>query len=348
MPWRSYHITTGYAAARMQIPEYWAEARLTGKVNGRERAVRRFGWSDESLAHAETQAQARARAAMVELQAGRNVPQREQKLPYGGNGLPIREQVVARHGDLVITRNSYGARCLNEPDVLFADVDVQPRLPALVERAASRLAGVLPMTAFLMAIWLWRHDGTASCCLALVVAVALPIGILGLRAHLRARPRTLAASRARTEQHVRQVLAQHAHGRFALYETPAGLRVLALHDTFDPCGEATRTLLRELETDAAYLQMCQLQACFRARVSGKPWRMGIAAHMKPRPGVWPVQEARRAERDAWIARYEEVACGFAACRFVAELGDGPAQARCVAVQRIHDDLSRAHSDLPLA
>ena len=37
----------------------------------------------------------------------------------GGIGLPIREEVLARNGDDVITRNSYGARCLNEPDVLF-------------------------------------------------------------------------------------------------------------------------------------------------------------------------------------------------------------------------------------
>lgn len=332
----------------MQIPEYWAEARVTGKVNGRERVVRRFGWSDESQAEAERQATARAQAAMAELQAGRPVPPREQKLPYGGNGLPIREQVVARHGELVITRNSYGARCLNEPDVLFADVDVRPRLPDLVERASSRLAGVLLVTGGLMAIWLWRHQGFGSCCLALVAALALPIGILFVLGRLRARPGTLAASRARTVQHVRRVLAQHAHGRFALYETPAGLRVLALHETFDPCGEATASLLRELHTDRAYLQMCQLQACFRARVSGKPWRMGIPTHMKPRPGVWPVQEARRAEREAWIARYERVARGFAACRFVEELGTGPAHPRCVAVQRIHDELSRARTDLPLA
>jgi len=248
----------------------------------------------------------------------------------------------------VITRNSYGARCLNEPDVLFADIDVRPRLPELLEHASSRLAGVLLVTGFLLAIWLLRHEGFGACCLALVGALALPIGILVVRGRLRARPGTLAASRGRTEQHVRKVLSEQRPGRFALYETPAGFRVLALHDTFDPRGEPARQLLRALGSDPAYRQMCELQACFRARVSGKPWRMGITTHMKPRPGVWPVQEARRAEREAWVAHYEQVARDFAACRFVEELGAGSVHPRCAAVQSIHDELSKAQSDLPIA
>jgi len=331
----------------MQIPEYWAEARATGKVNGRERVVRRFGWSDESHALAQRQAEERAQAALAELQAGRRVPPREQKLPYGGDGLPIREQVLARRDDLVITRNSYGAHCLNEPDVLFADVDVAPRPPDLLERALSRGAGVLSVTGFLMAIWLWRHEGTGACCLAVVAALALPVGILSVRSRLRARPGKLAANRRRTEQHVRQVLAGHTEGRFVLYETPAGFRVLALHQTFDPRGAAARQLLRDLRSDPAYVQMCELQACFRARVSGKPWRMGVR-HIVPRPGVWPVHPDRMARREQWIAEYEAAAAGFAACRFVAELGDGPVHPRCAAMQRIHDELSRARSGLPLA
>jgi hypothetical protein len=38
--------------------------------------------------------------------------------------LPIGEEIVSRHGDAVITRNSYGALGLNTPDTVFADVDV--------------------------------------------------------------------------------------------------------------------------------------------------------------------------------------------------------------------------------
>jgi len=38
--------------------------------------------------------------------------------------VPIREEIVSRHGDTIITRNSYGARCLNTPNALFADITV--------------------------------------------------------------------------------------------------------------------------------------------------------------------------------------------------------------------------------
>ena len=44
---------------------------------------------------------------------------REPRMPYNGAaGVPIREEIVGRHGETVITRNSYGARCLNMPNVL--------------------------------------------------------------------------------------------------------------------------------------------------------------------------------------------------------------------------------------
>lgn len=38
--------------------------------------------------------------------------------------MPIREEIIGRAGDAVITRNGYGACCLNVPNVLFGDVDV--------------------------------------------------------------------------------------------------------------------------------------------------------------------------------------------------------------------------------
>ena len=34
----------------MQIPEFWAEAKLATEIKGRRRSVRRFGWSDTSQA----------------------------------------------------------------------------------------------------------------------------------------------------------------------------------------------------------------------------------------------------------------------------------------------------------
>jgi hypothetical protein len=70
------------------------------------------------------------------------LPRREVRSNYGVEGVPIREQIVQRDGDVIITRNSYGALCLNSPDVLFADIDhAQPPagcvMPAIVAAGAA-------------------------------------------------------------------------------------------------------------------------------------------------------------------------------------------------------------------
>ena len=330
----------------MQIPEHWAEARVVGKVKGKPRVVRRFGWSDVSAEAAQQLAEARAGQALAELQAGRPVAPREAKLPYGDAGLPIREQVLARRGDLVITRNSYGAHCLNEPDVLFADLDLEPRLPFVVERAFDAVAWALGLGGLALAAWLFWHD-TKLGCFGIAAGLFLPVLVVMARATLRRRPGVVARSRNALLERVRRVAGDVPGGRFVVYETPAGLRVLALHATFDPRSPATHSLFEAFGADPAYVQMCELQACFRARVSGKPWRMGVR-HIRPRPGVWPVHPDRLATREHWIAEYEAIAARHAACRFREEIGTGRVHARCAEVQRVHDELSRARSGLPIA
>src|SRR5690242_6729365 len=110
----------------MIVPRYWAEALKRHRDGGRQITVRRSGWSDESLAAAEAHAATRAEEALARLLAGEALPRIERKVPYNGaEGLPIREEIYAEHGGVVITRNSYGALCLNIENVLIADVDFE-------------------------------------------------------------------------------------------------------------------------------------------------------------------------------------------------------------------------------
>ena len=77
---------------------------------------------------AQANADARANEAMARMLAGEKLHRRDHKIPYNGaEGLPIREEILSTHGEAVITRNSYGAHCLNTPNVLFADIDFQSR-----------------------------------------------------------------------------------------------------------------------------------------------------------------------------------------------------------------------------
>jgi len=109
----------------MIVPEYWSEAKEQITVNGKTRTLKRFGWSDVSERDAYENAKQRVSEAVDRARAGEDVRRMDHKVPYNGaEGLPIREEIISRHDDSVITRNSYGALCLNTPDTLFADIDV--------------------------------------------------------------------------------------------------------------------------------------------------------------------------------------------------------------------------------
>ena len=126
------------------------------------------------------------------------------------------------------------------------------------------------------------------------------------------------------------------------------MRALVLHQRFDPGSPEVAEFFDALSSDPLYVRMCRRQRCFRARVSPKPWRIGIPGHMKPRPGVWPVNPARKAVRDRWIAAYDSASKGHASCRYVETLGQGAEDPAAEAVRVLHDDLGRALSSLPLA
>lgn len=99
----------------MIVPEYWAEASRNTRHKGRRLVVRRFGWSDDSVAAAQAHADMRVQEALDTLLQGHEVPRRERLTNYGVDGVPIREQIVERQGDLVITRNSYGGLVPEHP-----------------------------------------------------------------------------------------------------------------------------------------------------------------------------------------------------------------------------------------
>lgn len=102
----------------MIVPAFWAEARAQRREQNRQVTVRRFGWSDESLTAAQAHAETRAAEALLRIWSGdKKLLRREPKIAYNGaHGVPIREEIIARQGDAIVTRNGYGAHCLNTPN----------------------------------------------------------------------------------------------------------------------------------------------------------------------------------------------------------------------------------------
>lgn len=137
----------------MIVPQFWAEARLQHRAQKKQVTVRRFGWSDLSQEAAQAHADVRVREAFDRILSGEKLPRREHKESYNGaEGLPIREQIVARHGETVITRNSYGALCLNTPNVLFADIDFDDPGPS--RRLKRWIRWPLLIAAAVVGVWL--------------------------------------------------------------------------------------------------------------------------------------------------------------------------------------------------
>ncbi len=333
----------------MIVPQFWAEARAQHKAQGKQITVRRFGWSNTSQAEAQVLAESRVQDAMQRLLSGEKLLRRERKVPYNGaEGVPIREEIVDRHaflanseGEIIITRNAYGARCLNTPNVFFADIDfdtamgcgfVFTALFLLLTAVAGFAITVQPKASWVM--------------LLIVMAVVLSpfFGIFLQSAWLKLRGGAKTAARAAIKVFSRN----NPTWNLRIYETPAGFRILATHQTFAPQSPEVAAAFKAFGTDPIYAQMCIKQNCFRARVSAKPWRIGINETPRPRPGVWPVQPQYLPAREEWVRAYEAKANAFAACRFVEEIGSRLVHTDVVAVIALHDALCGATSDLPIA
>jgi hypothetical protein len=294
----------------MIVPQFWAEARAQYRDRKKQITVRRFGWSDESQEDAQRNADVRVQDALQRLVAGEKLLRREPRVSYNGAaGVPIREEILERHGNGIVTRNLYGARCLNTPDVLFADVDYP-------DKSSHRLMFV----GILFAVGVGVISGFFS--YPILVFVGLMIVVAGILRFLSEKVSYRKNDEEIALLKLKNFIMTHPAWRLRLYRTPAGLRLLAMHRKFDPTEPEVDAFFRAIGADPIYVQMCKNQRCFRARVSPKPWRIGIEKHLRPRPGVWPVKPEHEPRRQAWIAEYEAKSLAFASCRYLCDLGDG--------------------------
>jgi hypothetical protein len=329
----------------MIVPQFWSEARRQHRSPERQVTVRRWGWSDENQDDADRLAAARAEEAIQQALADPRTLRREPRVPYNGaEGVPIREEIVGRLGTAVITRNSYGARCLNTPDMLFADVDYQHDPGCGATFAAFLVLFALGLSLVLLDIGRPRFVVVwVSFVAAGVLAVPVAYAVHRVTQGGLARRKQAALAR------VRAFVDRHPPWNVRLYETPAGLRLLVTHAPFDPRSSEVDEFFRAMRVDPIYQRMCFRQNCFRARLSAKPWRCGVESHLKPRPGVWPVAPERLPARSAWIEAYERRAAAFAACTFVESIGSGTTHPAMAALVKFHDDQCRALiPNLPLA
>ena len=85
----------------------------------------------------------------------------------------------------------------------------------------------------------------------------------------------------------------------------------------NPTRADSLEILQALGSDPLYVRLCQAQACFRARLTPKPWRCQV----QPPPNQYPWENANEEARyRAWERDYLAGSARYAVCRLIKELG----------------------------
>ncbi len=148
-----------------------------------------------------------------------------------------------------------------------------------------------------------------------------------------------------TLDRVRQWQSMHPDTTLRAYRTAAGVRLIVVNRSFDVVDDGAVSIMQTLGSDSLYIQLCRSQNCFRARLTPKPWRIGMS---KP-PALFPFNSPEdKALYDAWYAGYVEKAKNFKVCTHLETLGHGSIHPNHVAPIEIHDRLCCDNQDLPLA
>jgi len=129
------------------------------------------------------------------------------------------------------------------------------------------------------------------------------------------------------------------------YRTRGGLRYLLTHSHADPVAEITLSAMDVLGADPLYVRLCQVQECFRARLTPKPWRCGTHALRVRYP--WRDAKAEREARE-WIDTYSRKAEGYATCSLIQQFGSANMDEEIARVVEFHDVATKARSGLELA
>jgi hypothetical protein len=150
------------------------------------------------------------------------------------------------------------------------------------------------------------------------------------------------------DQHVERITSwakSHPDIGLRVYRTAAGLRCLITNQTFDPTQADALEILRAFESDPLYLRLCQAQACFRARLTPKPWRCNIT----PPPWRYPWADANvEIQYRLWERHYEQVSRSYAVCRLIKEFGPREVHPDIAPILSLHDRLTDVGVDRPLA
>ena len=333
----------------MLIPKHWSRADSEATTPDGKR-VRFHVWrgSVSDLAEAEAAAKEAVERMAARIRAGQGFPER-----YAYGDRPLREEIVQEIGSngsgptAAVTRNSYGALVLNTDRLFFIDVD------APADRAVPTYSPAPSSSGGRSFLWdvLEKLLGREASSLPGFV-VSLLENVLGpSRAHPTAAPPPAPAPGATGGQssaqlqRLRSYVATRPDWRVRVYRTSAGMRYLVTHAPFSATDGEAESVMKALGADEQYVKLCRVQKSFRARLTPKPWRVGV----ENPPVTFPYENgSAEAEMRAWEGRYDRASEGYATCQLLEEVGAGSTHPDLASLVTLHDQKTKASSGLPLA
>lgn len=293
----------------MKFYKYWAKATEEVSSVGSRWKAERFGASNESVADAKANAHKLAQQTAETLRRGDILG------GYLYSDRPVREEIIEDFGDesdpyAVITRNAYGSLVLNTARIMFVDID-DPEAEPAESNPLKPLLGLFGsfLGAPELATEILGEDEVDDIPTRVAEYVEETPG-LGLR----------------------------------LYRTAAGFRCLVTSREFDPLSEESQELLEDLASDPLYVKLCQVQECFRARLTPKFWR----CELDPPPVRFPwANVSQEQSMREWEQTYNRGIEGYATCEFIEALGQTEIESQISAMVELHDRLC-CHAGKPLA
>lgn len=304
----------------MRILKHWARETVSVTPPGERHPfdVEVCGGSERDLDDARNQALAVAERVRAAISSGRP-PQR-----YLYSDRPLREEILEEltvQGDLaaVVTRNSYGSRILNTAGAMFIDIDMEGHRDIMTGKSGKNhpwftVSPKEPPPGF------WNK-------------------IKDIFADDSSERREEAFQSALVR--IQEETARHSGLGIRVYRTYGGYRCLVTNRTFDPRDSQSRRLLERFQSDALYIKLCEVQQCYRARLTPKYWRMNGT----PPPARFPFRNHKEEERyRRWQQRYEQGISSYTTCTFVGSFGSSSIEESVQPIVELHDRIACTTSE----
>lgn len=144
------------------------------------------------------------------------------------------------------------------------------------------------------------------------------------------------------EEKLIELFKAHTEDSFRLYRTFGGWRAILISRAVEGVASSSIALMKKFPVDPFYLRLCERQKSYRARLTAKPWRVGVSRCSVGFPRSPQLEDYFV----HWEEEYNAAATQFRVCEKI--YGEDVPCERLRKLLAIHDSLSQVNTALPLA